>query len=158
MLFDEKSLAMEGSIFPRHVYSEEELINSTHLEKITSIANKMGDDIKNWKMNGKISMRVENLYESRIYNTRNHIDYMVERLKSRRATLWERFSEIFMAAYYFIFSMALASIKGMPFPNIKTPDKYKKPLKIINKTFNDLQNSLEGNDYGEEECEEKMSS
>jgi hypothetical protein len=146
---DNEISAMAGSFFQRHLYTEEELLNSKHLEKISSIANKMGDDIENWKVNKKLSLRIESMFHNELYMAEERVNRILERLKNRHYTLWERISEFFVFTYYFIFNIALFNIKGV-MPDMKTPKKYAKPLRIINKTFENLNKAFHNKEDDEE--------
>jgi hypothetical protein len=150
---DDKIALMTGTFFQRHQYTEEELLNSKHLEKISSIANKMGDDIQNWKANEKLSAKIETMFQNKLYMAEERVNHIMERLKNRRYTFWERVSEFFVFTYYFIFNIALFNIKGV-MPDMKTPKKYAKPLRIINKTFENLNKAFHTKDEEDEEVED----
>ncbi len=52
----------EGIIFVKHVYSIDELLKSSHHQKIDSITKKIGDDMENWYRENKLTNTEEELY------------------------------------------------------------------------------------------------
>lgn len=79
----------EGVFLKNHIYTQDELLNSKHHKKIFSITGKIGDDVKNWHMNGKLSEEARSAY----YEERNETDDKLHQLKleieSREPTWWE---------------------------------------------------------------------
>jgi hypothetical protein len=76
--FNQKIECVRGSLFPRHQYTEEELLHSSHLDKIRAIVGKMGNDIENWQNRGSISPELKNYYEEKIYVLNNRFQFMIK--------------------------------------------------------------------------------
>jgi hypothetical protein len=132
--FDEEVEQMANSIFPHHLYSENAMMHSNHLDRIRAIAGKMGDDIEHWKERGLISQNLIDLYQYKIRVLKNRVDHMIGRVKSRKYTIWERLTEFFSCTYYFIFNMALYHIRDVILPNTQNMDKLTRLFRIFNKT------------------------
>jgi len=80
----------EGFIFTKHTYTQAELLESEHFDKIDSFTEKIGDDIRNWYNSGKLSENEQNIY----YLQRAEVDDALERLRfkieTREPTWWEK--------------------------------------------------------------------
>jgi hypothetical protein len=104
--FEGKINAVKGKFFLHHDYSEEELVHSNHIDKIRSIAGKMGSDMENWKARGLITASVNSYYANKVDMLKQRMTYMMEKLKFRRKTVWDSMGEFFLSTYYFIFNIA----------------------------------------------------
>lgn len=127
--FDEKAERVVGAVFRRHEYTEAELMQSSHLDKIRSIAGKMGDDVRHWRETGSASSRLQAMYDSKVELLQERMDNMVRRLKQRRATVWEKIAGFFMSCYRFIFDVALKRLRGLVLPALKTARVLPQPFR-----------------------------
>jgi len=79
--------------FKSHRYSIEDLLNSTHHQRIHSITSKIGDDIKNWYNSGKLTPDEEETY----FDEREKVDLKLHEInleiESREPTWWESVKE-----------------------------------------------------------------
>jgi hypothetical protein len=141
--FNQKIESIKGSIFPRHQYSEEELLHSSHLDKIRSIAGKMGNDIENWEKRGKLPEELKDYYEDRILQLNDRFQFMIRRIKSRKYSIWEKISDFFMCSYYFIINIALYHLKNIVIPYMKSSDKLMTPFTLFRKTAEGFENFLD---------------
>jgi hypothetical protein len=132
----------KGLILPKHNYSEEELLNSSHLDKIRAIAGKMGSDIENWQQRGKLSPELKSYYDERIVILDERFQFMIQRLKSRKYNIWERISEFFICSYYFIINIAFHHLKSLIIPYIADSKNIMKPFSILQKTADSFEHFL----------------
>lgn len=79
----------EGIFLKNHIYSKEELLNSEHHKKIYSITGKIGDDIKNWHMMGKLSEEGRISYDEERNKTEDMLHKLSLEIESREPTWWE---------------------------------------------------------------------
>lgn len=88
-MIESKIHRKEGFFFTNHIYNQDELLNSAHHNRINSITGKIGDDVKNWHMTGKLSEEERFAY----YEERDNTDDMLHRLhleiENREPTWWE---------------------------------------------------------------------
>ena len=77
-------------IFKTHRFSIEELSDSPNHQRIMSVSAKIGDDIKNWANNNKLSQIEEDTYyeERRKFNIELHKTNLL--IEDRDATFWEK--------------------------------------------------------------------
>jgi adenylosuccinate synthase len=79
----------EGIIFKNHIFSQDELIDSSHHKKIDSITRKIGDDASNWYARGTLSEKGMGYYDKKrekVYYNLNHLNNLIE---DREPTWWE---------------------------------------------------------------------
>ncbi|MDR1127780.1 MAG: hypothetical protein LBL20_00585, partial [Treponema sp.] len=77
-LFDVKVDAITGTMFPRHEYSEEDLVYSPHIKNIRAIASKIGYDLGDWEAKGLVSKNIRAYYESKMNILRRKMSNMLE--------------------------------------------------------------------------------
>jgi hypothetical protein len=107
---ERESFELTGSIFKRHKYSEEELL--THMEKIKSFAQKIHDDVACWNMPSGLSQWIKALYNQNTEALQERLSNIMERIRIRRPTVWERIGKIFISFYQFIAEKLLPMITG----------------------------------------------
>ncbi|MDR2068729.1 MAG: hypothetical protein LBP71_02550 [Spirochaetaceae bacterium] len=140
--FNQKIESIKGAIFPRHQYSEEELLHSSHLDKIRAIVGKMESDIENWNNRGRFSTQLKEYYDDKLSVLNDRFQFMMRRLKSRRYSIWERISEFVICSYYFIINIALHHIKGIIIPYMKSSNTIMKPFMVLQKTADNFEHFL----------------
>jgi hypothetical protein len=143
--FEAKIDRMKGKHFSRHEYSEEELVHSNHIDKIKSIAGKMGSDIENWKIRGLVPGNVYSYYENKIEILKQRMTYMMERLKFRRKTVWDSIGEFFLSTYYFIFNIAFYHFRNVAIPAMGSDSAMARTFNAFNQAaeqFEDFINSM----------------
>jgi len=79
----------------KHKYSQEELLNSFHQEKIISITEKIGDDAKNWYIRGNLSIKEKKIYEECRENVEDELHNIHREIEEREPTWWESFQGVF---------------------------------------------------------------
>ena len=79
----------EGIFLKNHTYSKDELLNSEHHNKIYSITGKIGDDVKNWHMMGKLSEEGRTAYDEERNKTDDMLHQLSLEIESREPTWWE---------------------------------------------------------------------
>jgi hypothetical protein len=141
--FNEKIEAVKGNLFQRYQYSEEELLHSSHLDKIRSIAGKIGSDIENWQERNVLPPKIKEFYNENVSILNDRFQFMMHRIKSRRYSLWERISEFFLCSYYFIINIALHHIKNSIVPYVKGSNNLIKPITILQKTAENFEHFLD---------------
>ncbi|MGL6340403.1 MAG: hypothetical protein ACRC80_14845 [Waterburya sp.] len=82
-------------IFETHAWTQEELIKSEHISKISSILEKIGDDVKNWDKNKQLSFKEKKIY----YEYKDKVDERLHatqlRIEKREGTFWEQLANSF---------------------------------------------------------------
>jgi hypothetical protein len=141
--FENKTTSMKGKYFIRHEYSEEELIHSNHVDKIRSIAAKMGSDIENWKVLGYVSNAVHNYYNNKIEILKQRMLYMMEKVKFRRKTIWDSMREFFLSTYYFIFNIAFYHFKNMAIPAMKNNGTMSRTFNAFSKAAENFEDFIQ---------------
>jgi hypothetical protein len=111
-------------------------MNSNHIDRIKSIAGKIGSDIANWEAKGFVSKNVINYYENKINILKQKMNYMIERLKFRRRTIWDNISEFFLCSYHFIFNIAFYHFRKIVIPSMNNSGN-------VSRTFNAFANAAE---------------
>jgi hypothetical protein len=104
-MFDAKIDSMKGFFCSHHEYSKEDLIQSNHIKNIKSIAGKLGSEVSSREAKGIISSGIKTYYENKMAILRQRMNYMLERIKFRRKTVWDNFGELLMSGYYFVFML-----------------------------------------------------
>jgi hypothetical protein len=127
-MFDAKIDSMKGSVCPHHEYSEEDLLQSNHIKNIKSIAGKLGIEVSSWEAKGIISSGVKTYYENKMAILRQRMNYMLERIKFRRKTVWDNFGELLMSGYYFVFNIAFYHFRNFIVPNMMNNSHAKNPF------------------------------
>jgi hypothetical protein len=141
--FNQKVESIKGRIFPRHQYSEEELLHSSHIDKIKAIAGKMRSDIENWKNRGAVSNDLVNYYTEKASLLDDKFRFMIRRLKARQNNIWERLSEFLICSYYFIINIALYQIKNMIIPSVSNSKNIMRPFTVLQKTAENFEHFLD---------------
>jgi hypothetical protein len=141
--FNQMAESVKGTLFPRHQYSEEELLHSSHLDKIRTIAGKMGNDVGNWQNRGAISQELKDYYDDKITILNDRFQFMIRNLKSRKYSVWERLSEFILCSYYFIINIAFHHLKSIIIPYMKNSDKIMKPFTVFQKTAESFEHFLD---------------
>lgn len=90
-VLDVKTDTKEGIFFRNHTYTQDELLNSEHLEKVYSITGKIGDDVTNWHIRGKLSEEARNSYDWERTVTDNKLSVLKVKIAERKPTWWESF-------------------------------------------------------------------
>jgi hypothetical protein len=133
---------MKGSVCPHHEYSEEDLIQSSHISNIKAIAGKMGSEISSWEAKGIISSAVKTYYENKMAVLRQRMNYTLERIKFRRKTVWDNFSELLMSGYYFVFNIAFYHFRNFIVPNMMNNCHAKNPFNMFGQAANFFENFM----------------
>ena len=80
-------------VFKSHIYTIEELLKSEEHEKIYSLAEKTGDDIKNVDENGKLSFLERNYYHTQRNRVEDRLREINQKISIRQPTWWESMKE-----------------------------------------------------------------
>jgi hypothetical protein len=115
MEFENEINKMTEGYFKRHEYADEELVHSPHIDKIKSIAGKIGSDIGDWDVRGILSQTVRKYYENKMGILKQHLLYIMERIKTRRKTAWDYVKNLLLSSYSFIINIAFYHFKGSMF-------------------------------------------
>ena len=121
----------EGWIFVEHKYTIEELLNSTHYQKIDSYTKKIGDDIERWYSEGKLSEEEEIAYLECREEVEDRLDELNMEIESREPTWWEQIKDTMKEFVILIMN--------------NLPDKFGKKLLSYFKSGKKLLESLFGN-------------
>jgi hypothetical protein len=100
--FEAKIDSMKGSMCPHHEYSEEELMYSSHIRNIKSVAERIGNEIASWEAKENVSNSIRVYYENKMNALKQKLNYMFTRIKFRKKTAWDNISELIMSSYYLI--------------------------------------------------------
>jgi hypothetical protein len=89
-------------IFKSHKYSAKQLFESSEYHRIHVIAEKMADDLSNWKQNNQLDS-----YTKRVYNVNRdllvgRVSELEEAIKSREPTWWDKIKQFFSSLWQFI--------------------------------------------------------
>jgi hypothetical protein len=141
--FNQKIESVKGSVFPKHQYSEEQLLQSSHIDRIRSIAGKMESDIENWQERGTLSPKLKEYYNEKIAILNDRFQFTIRKLKTRKYSIWERLSEFLICSYYFIINIAFHHIKTLVIPYIKDSNNLMKPFTILQKTAESFEHFLD---------------
>jgi hypothetical protein len=110
--------SMKGSFCPRHEYSEEDLMYSSHIQNVQTIAERIGNELSVWEAKKLMTNNVRIYYENRMNALRQKISYMFGRIKFRKKTTWDNVNELLMSSYYFLMNIAFYHIRNFMIPNI----------------------------------------
>lgn len=98
MLNAETFIEKGGWIFKSHVYSTKELLDSPRIQKIHSIIEKIGDDVRNWSINGNLTPAGFDVYRRK----RNKINRQLKNIRNaiikRKPHKWEIIASVFDGA------------------------------------------------------------
>lgn len=75
--------------FKSHVYSQDELLNSKHHDKIESISEKIGDDANNWAKNGELDETDRINYSDNKVKTERKLEDVNDLIEERKPTWWD---------------------------------------------------------------------
>jgi hypothetical protein len=114
--FETEINQMTEGYFKRHEYTEEELLESSHIDKIKAVAGKVGSDIGNWNAKGILSQNVLKYYEDKVELSKQRMIQIYNRIKSRRKTAWDCIKDVLLGSYHFIFNIAFYHFKNFTFP------------------------------------------
>ena len=85
-----KIYAQEGFwIFKSHKFSKEELLRSEHLDKVNSIARKIGSDVRIGIQNGGLSPIAQSIYDNYRTELNSQLGLVYRAIQSRQPTWWE---------------------------------------------------------------------
>jgi hypothetical protein len=96
--FENEIHMMSRGYFRRHEYTEEELMHSRHIDKIKSVAGKIGSDLENWRVMGKVNPGVSRYYEEKVDLLRQKTMHIIEMIKTRRKTAWDLLKDILLSS------------------------------------------------------------
>lgn len=82
-------------LFKKHKYTIEELLESPHFNKINAITEKLGNDIQNWYINGKISNDEKKLYDNVRSRIEKDLNEVTVKIVLREHTWSEKISKVF---------------------------------------------------------------
>ena len=89
---EDKIYKQEGIIFKTHVYKIEDLMNSSHQNKINTITSKIGSDVQYWEMNGKLSAEEKEAYLDEREALDDILHQIHRKILNRKPTFWEELS------------------------------------------------------------------
>jgi hypothetical protein len=139
----EMTIMTEGH-FRRHMYTEEELINSRHIDNIRAIAAHMGRNVGNLKVKGLLSKVVRDYYENNIAILKQKLAYIYNKIKSRRKNCWDCTRDLLLSSYYFIFNIAFYHFKTFGIPGMKDSGKYSNLYNIFGNASQDFEDFIYG--------------
>ena len=125
----------EGIIFTSHIYSIDELLNSTHHQKIDSFSQKIGDDVKNWYNKNKLTKMEEEVYYFKRKEIEQELDEINEEIEEREPTWWEKIKEPSIAFVKRIMNNLPEELRTKILPYLSNifKDLGKNTLKLISK-------------------------
>jgi hypothetical protein len=135
----EINIMTEGH-FRRHMYTEEELINSQHIDKIRAIAAKLGRNVGNLEAKGILSKIVRDYYENNIAILKQKLAYIYNKIKSRRKNGWDCTRDILLSSYYFIFNIAFYHFKTFGIPGLNDSGKSSNIFNIFGNATQEFEN------------------
>jgi hypothetical protein len=148
--FEAKIDSMKGEFCSHHEYTEEELMHSSHIQNIKSIAEKISNDIAEWEAKKLTSSNVRQYYETKFNILRQKLNYMFERVKFRRKTSWDNIYELLLCSYYLIFNIAFYHFQNYMVSNIlnNSQSKHNSPFRVFGQAanfFESFMNDVMGN-------------
>ena len=88
-----------GSLFKRHKYSAEDLLDSLQMNRIKSLAGKIKDDVSLWESAGKLLYRMKIFYNDNTETVQNRLRMINQMIQERKPTLWESVGGFFRSLY-----------------------------------------------------------
>lgn len=76
--------------FKTHIYTKEELANSSHHQRIYSVTKKIGDDARQWQARGKLSAATQRAYGEHRDTLEAALHEINLEIARREPTWWER--------------------------------------------------------------------
>jgi hypothetical protein len=111
-LLEEKADNIAGAIFKRHKYSEENLLHSDHLDKVSSFSAKIKADLENWESANILPFKVQLLYNQHAQEVHDRLDEIIIKIKQRTPTVWEKVCNAFTHLYKVILECLLPLAGG----------------------------------------------
>jgi hypothetical protein len=91
-----------GLVFRRHRYTAEDLLDSSQMNRIQSLAGKIKDDVSRWDANGKMPYRLKLFYNENAESAQSRMRMINQIIQDRRPTLWEKVGGFFRQLYRII--------------------------------------------------------
>jgi len=88
-----------GSVFKRHKYSAEDLLDSSQMNRIKSLAGKIKDDVSLWESAGKLPHRMKIFYNDNAESVQHRMSMINRMIQDRKPTLWESVGGFFHSLY-----------------------------------------------------------
>jgi hypothetical protein len=104
-----------GLIFKRHKYTAEDLLDSSQMNRIKSLAGKIKDDIARWDAAGKMPYRLKVFYNENAESVQNRLRMINQTIQSRKPTLWEKVGGFFRRLYKIIVELLPSIFQGLLF-------------------------------------------
>jgi len=107
-----------GLIFKKHKYTIEELMESPHHQRISSIAQKIGDDVVNWAMANKLSEDEKDQYNKERDIVDSKLNEIHLNIEKREPTWWEKIQEPCIMFYKYIMEALPLELKRVLLPSL----------------------------------------
>lgn len=110
-------------IFKRHIYSQEELLNSPILNKIDAMTQNIGYNLESWAKYGKLGKETQEFYTRKRDEVSSKLNQTNYRIAQRQPTWWEQSGAFFLGATQHILQnlpliVELISITRHRFPGL----------------------------------------
>ena len=112
---ENKIFKTRGFIITWHVYSIEDLLQSTHHQKLYAITAQTGTDISNWNEAGNLSSEEREAYFRERETLEARLLELNQAIAEREPTWWESVKEIFVDFNFMLISN-LPIVKANKFP------------------------------------------
>ncbi|RLA72942.1 MAG: hypothetical protein DRG24_01565 [Epsilonproteobacteria bacterium] len=93
---ESKILKIKGFILTWHVHSIEELLQSTHHQKVYAITAQIGTDVSNWNDAGNLTKEEREVYFAEREALEDKLSLLNQEIEEREPTWWESVKDIFI--------------------------------------------------------------
>jgi len=93
---ENKILKIRGFILTWHVHSIEELLESSHHQKVYAITAQIGTDVTNWNESGNLTKEEREVYFTEREKLEDRLSLLNKEIEEREPTWWESVKDIFL--------------------------------------------------------------
>jgi len=112
---ENKILKIRGFVITWHVHSIEELLQSSHHQKVYAITAQIGTDVSNWNDAGNLTKTERDTYFTEREALEDRLLELNKEIEEREPTWWESVKEIFADFNAMIISnLPLVTVNKMP--------------------------------------------
>lgn len=128
----------KGWIFKIHIYSQDELFDSEHFDKIFAITEKIGDDAQRWYDEGNLDKEEQRYYSINREKVEDTLEDINDEIANREPTWWEKFKEN-MQEFATKVMRNLPKLKRVLLTIAKKLEQLPGPFKVIGKVLKGIE-------------------
>ena len=117
---EQKVYLVIGLVFKRHKYTVEDLLDSSQMNLIKSLAGKIKDDISHWEAAGQLPYRLRMYYNEMAEAVQSKLRLINQTIQERKPTIWELVGGFFRRLY-----RAVVELLPLMFQRLLTGNKQK---------------------------------